>query len=346
MSLDITGKYRYPTPKPEWLEQHQEEILEPNLPIVDSHHHLWEQEGHPYLLEELSKDLKSGHNIIATMCVEAKYHYKVDGPEHLRCTGETEAFSLIRQASLQTGIATEVCQGVIGFCDLRLGQQRVREVIAKHRDSLGHRLKGIRHSVARDENFPEGVVIRPAPGHLLSDDEYQTGLKELENHGLVYEAMLYHQQIPELTSMARRNSDLQIVLNHYGCILGVGMYRGKEKENFTQWQRDIRELSKNINVKIKLGGLGMIVCGPTWHERELPPSSEELSEAWRPYYQTCIEAFGPDRCMFESNFPVDKAMYSYPVFWNACKRLSVNLSASEKTALFSGTAQTVYTLGK
>jgi L-fuconolactonase len=343
MSLDITGKYRYPEPRPTWLDLTDEPILEPQMAIVDAHHHLWEQEGNQYLLNELEADLAVGHRVVATVCVEAKYHYKHDGPEHLRCTGETGQFKAIRESASSRKLKTDIARGVVAFADLTLGKE-VKATLDAHRNILGEQFKGIRHSIARDENFPNGIVIRPAVADLLLRSDYQQGLRELKRQGLVYDAMLYHQQIPQLSKMAEINPNLQVVLNHYGCMLGIGVYRSRSRECFDEWKRDILELAERDNVAIKLGGLGMIITGANWHNREKPPSSEELAQAWKPYFDTCLNAFGPDRCLFESNFPVDKGMYSYKIFWNACKRLAHGLSPDEKSRIFFGTANEIYSL--
>lgn len=343
MGLDVTGRYRYPPPAPTWLEQVREDVIDPALPIIDPHHHLWEQHETPYLLDEMAADTADGHAIVATIAVEAHYGYRGDGPAQLAPVGETEKFAAIRERSRQRADRTRIAEGIVAKADLTLGDG-VAAVIDAHRDVAGSALVGIRHSVSRDENFPDGIVIRPAPRGLLADPAYRRGLAELAAQGLVYDAMLYHSQLPELTAMARALPDLRIVLDHLGCVLGVGVYEEREEEVRKAWTRDMRELASCPNVTVKIGGLGMIVCGATWHLDPLPPSSATLAQAWRPYVATCIDLFGPARCMFESNFPVDKAMYSYRTAWNAFKRLSADLSASERAMLFAGTAQATYRL--
>lgn len=318
-----------------------EVILEPDLPIIDPHHHLWEEAGHPYLLDQLLEDTTSGHAIKATVFVQAHYGYRPDGPAHLACVGETEKIMAIRADASARNSDTDVAAAIVAHADLLLGDV-VDEVIGAHRSVAGAHLRGIRHSVSRDENFPDGVVLRPAPARLLANPAYRAGLARLVHHGLSYDAMLYHQQIPELTAMARALPDLPIVLDHIGCILGVGPYEGREQETLRIWAADMASLAQCPNVCVKIGGFGMIITGARWHERALPPSSAELAEAWRPYVETCIELFGPDRCMFESNFPVDKAMVAYPTLWNAFKRLAAGYSKSEKAALFHDTAARFY----
>ena len=348
MGLDVTGRYRYPQPDPAWLAGASEEVLAPELPIIDPHHHLWEEGGHPYLLDHLLADTASGHAIKATVFVQAHYGYRVDGPSHLAPVGETERVMAIRAANQgNTDVTaprpgdTDIAAAIVAYADLALGDA-VAEVIDAHRAVADAHLRGIRHSVSRDENFPDGVVLRPAPAHLLAEPAFRAGLARIARAGLSYDAMLYHQQIPELTAMARALPDLPIVLDHIGCILGVGPYEGREAETRRAWAADMAQLAQCPNVSVKIGGFGMIITGARWHERPLPPSSAELAEAWRPYVETCIDLFGPARCMFESNFPVDKAMTSYRTLWNAFKRLAEPYGAGEKAALFHDTAARFY----
>ena len=341
MGLDVTGRYRYPPANPTWLAQYREDVIEPDLPIIDPHHHIWEEPGNPYLFDDLASDLDSGHNVRATVFVQAHYGYRTDGPEALRCVGETERIAALRTAAAARGYERDVCAAIVGYADMLLGEQ-VEAVIDAHIAAANGRFRGVRHSVSRDSNFPDGIVLRPARAGLLADAQFRTGLSTVARRGLSYDAMLYHQQIPELTAMARAIPDLPIVLDHYGCIIGVGPYEGRTAETFAQWRRDMAELASCPNVVVKLGGMGMIICGARWHERATPPDSATLADAWRPYAETCIELFGADRCMFESNFPVDKAMCSYVVLWNSFKRITACASASEKAALFHDTAARVY----
>lgn len=344
MGLEITGRYRYPPPDEAWLALRHEDAIDPRLPIVDSHHHLWEEGGVPYLLDQLEADLSCGHRIEATVFVQAHYAHRLAGPAHLAPVGETEAVERIRKTAKGRGLATDVAAAIVGFADLTLGD-RVEEVIDAHVAASPDAFRGVRHSVSRDEHFPDGIVIRPAPARLLSDPAYRAGLATVARRGLSYDAMLYHSQIDELAECAAALPDLPIVLDHYGCILGVGPYAGRPPELFDTWRRSMTRLAERPNVSVKLGGLGMIVCGPTWHESAMPPSSQELAEDWRPYFDTVVELFGADRCMLESNFPVDKAMWSYGVMWNAFKRLTASASDDERAALFSGSARRFYRIG-
>ncbi|EIZ77834.1 amidohydrolase 2 [Novosphingobium sp. Rr 2-17] len=343
MGLDVTGRYRYPAPDPAWLSLSREPVIEPALPSVDPHHHLWLEHRTPYLVDELLQDVESGHNVIATVFVQAHYGYRIAGPEHLAPAGETEKVAAAAREAHSRGAMADVAAGIVAFADLTLGE-RVEEVLGAHLEVADGRLRGIRHSVSRDELFPDGIVLRPAPAGLLAQTGYRAGLARIQAHDLVFDAMLYHRQIPELTQLARAMPDLRIVLDHIGCILGVGPYEGKQGENYLQWRQDMAELAQCPNVRVKIGGFGMIVCGARWHEGVAPPSSFDLAQAWRPYVETCIELFGARRCMFESNFPVDKAMYSYVTLWNAFKRLTTSLTPADRTAVFSGTAIDTYGL--
>jgi L-fuconolactonase len=341
VGLDVTGRYRYPPPDPAWLSGSIEPIIDPDLPIVDAHHHLWEEAGHPYLLDEILADVGDGHRVEATVFVQAHYGYRPDGPAHLAPVGETEQVVRIAEAAQDRQDRTRVAAAIVGFADLMLGGG-VEEVLDAHAAIAGRAFRGVRHSVSRDPHFPDGIVLRPSPEGMLADPRYREGLRTVAAHGLSYDAMLYHRQIPELCDVAQAIPELPIVLDHAGCIIGVGPYEGREHETFAEWRRDMAALARNPNVTVKLGGFGMIITGARWHERDRPPASVELAEAWRPHVEACIELFGAERCMFESNFPVDKAMYAYRTLWNAFKRLTSGASADERRALFAGTASRVY----
>jgi predicted TIM-barrel fold metal-dependent hydrolase len=240
--------------------------------------------------------------------------------------------------------AARACAGIVGFADLNLGAP-VEAVLEAHLAVSGGRFRGIRHITAFD---PSGA-IRPShtnpPPQLLGEARFREGFARLKGLGLSFDAWLYHPQIPELTELARAFPDQPIVLDHVGGPLGIGPYGGKRDEIFPQWRESIRALAQCPNVCIKLGGLGMKIIGYEFHKRTRPPDSQELADLWRPYIETCIEAFTPQRCMFESNFPVDKVSGSYHVCWNAFKRLASGASAREKAALFHDTAATFYRLG-
>jgi L-fuconolactonase len=341
-----------------------EQILEPELPIVDPHHHLWDRprgilrnlppSDHGfmdiinqiprYLLDELLADLNSGHNIRATVYMECGAMYRLDGPEPVRCVGETEFVNGVA-AMTASGLYGEVraCAGIAGHVDLRLGASVVEDVLRSH-IAAGHgRFRGIRQSASHDQD-PNvlGPLHGRVPPGLYGDDKFRDGFAVLRKLGLSFDAWLLEPQLPDIIDLARAFPDTAIVLDHVGTPLGIGRYSGKREERFGVWRDNIHMLAKCENVNVKLGGLPMPFAG--WRARmsEPLPSSEELARQWKPYIETCIEAFGARRCMFESNFPVDRFGASYPALWNAFKRLAAHFSPDEKAALFSGTAKRVY----
>ena len=328
----------------DWLDRRKEEILEPDLPIVDPHHHLWDRHDWRYLLDELLADTSSGHNIVATAFVQARAMLRASGPAEMRHVGETEFVNGVAAMSA-SGIygKTRHCAGIVGHADLALGG-RVEPVLAAHIRAGGDRFRGIRHITAWDaDTSVRNPAYSPPPG-LLSDKTFREGFAVLGRLELSFDAWLYHRQIDEVAGLARAFPETKIVLNHVGGPIGIGAYAGKHKEVLPGWAASIKALAACPNVYVKLGGLGMRLGGFGFHEQPEPPSSETLAATWRPYVETCIEAFGSSRCMFESNFPVDKGSYSYPVFWNACKVLAKGASDAEKADLFCGTARRFYRL--
>ena len=330
-------------PDPAWLALWSEDVLEPDLPIVDAHHHLWERWGHRYLLPELLADTGSGHHVTATVFVECVSQYRTDGPTELWPVGETEFADGVAATSERVDGPTRACAGIVAFADLSRGE-RVREVLEAHVVAGGGRLRGIRHIAAWDASDEIPPSYPSPPSGLLLDPAFRAGFAQLAPLGLSFDAWIYHPQLAELTDLARAFPVTTIVLDHAGGPLGVGPYRARHAEVFAEWKRGIRDLAQYPNIVVKLGGLGMRIGMFDFHSGATPPSSADLARAWRPYVETCIEAFGPDRCMFESNFPVDGVTCSYPVLWNAFKRLAAGSSAPEKAALFEGTARRIYRL--
>jgi L-fuconolactonase len=335
---------RFIAVRPEWLALWEEEILEPELPIVDAHHHIWDRPGWRYMFDDLRADLNSGHNVVATVYLEAGAMHRAGGPAELRPVGETEFVNgIAAMGASGTYGPCRVCAGIVGHADLRLGQ-RVQAVLEAHRHAGGGRFRGIRHVSAWDPDVDLVAPVNPAPPGLLLDAAFQEGFARLGPLGLSFDAWLYHPQIDDLTALARRFPDTPVVLDHVGGPLGVRGYAGKRDEVFAAWARSLRALAECPNAYVKIGGMGMKVFGFDFHEQPGPPSSEALAAAWRPYVETCVEAFGAARCMFESNFPVDKGSYTYAAYWNACKRLTRGASEGERARLFGGTATELYRL--
>jgi predicted TIM-barrel fold metal-dependent hydrolase len=332
----------------DWLAQTTEAALEPDLPICDPHHHLWDNRparvAERYLLDEILDDVGAGHNVVSTVFIECGAMHSADAPEPLRPVGETEFVNGIAamSASGEYG-AVRIAAGIVGTANLRLGDD-VATVLDAHIAAGGGRFRGIRQSGAfdADASLPP-PRINPGPGLYLRDD-FRAGFKHLAPRQLSFEVWCYHRQIPEATALARAFPDTTIILDHFGGPLGVGGYAGKADEVFAEWRPSLVELAKCPNVVAKLGGINMEINGFGWHERPRPPSSQELMEATRRYYEFTIEQFGVDRCMFESNFPVDKASCSYTVLWNSFKLLTASYSAAEKAQLYHDTAARVYRL--
>jgi len=322
-----------------------EPILEPDLPICDPHHHLWDQPDRGrYLLPELLADAGAGHKVLSTVFVEALVFYRASGPAEMRVAGETE-FVRGQAAMAASGVYGPVlaCQGIVGFADLRLGAA-VEAVLEEHIRAGGERFKGIRHAYAYVDDPGVRRSHAAPPAGLLGLASFREGFAKLGALGLSFDAWGYHPQIPEVASLADAFPAVPIVLDHVGGPVGIASYRDRRQEVFEGWRRDIRELAKRPNVFVKLGGLGMPLCGFDLHKRAERPGSEELARLWRPYIETCIEAFGPERGMFESNFPVDRASCDYVELWNAFKRITAGASASDKTLLYRDTARRFYRL--
>jgi L-fuconolactonase len=341
-----------------------ESILEPDLPIIDPHHHLWDwpeavfadrpvpQHGFDtvirramrYLLPEFLADLNTGHNIRATVHVQCGAMYRADASDAFKPVGETEFINGVA-AMCASGIYGPIraCAGIVGHVDLTAGAV-VSEVLAAHLQAGGDRFRGIRHSASYDaDSNVLGPLVRVGAG-LYADAAFREGYAQLGKFGLSFDAWLVEPQLPELIDLVRTFPNTPVILDHVGTPLGIASYQGKREERFPIWRDNIRKLAALPNVSVKLGGLAMAFCNFPSFLQTPAASSTQLAGEWKPYIETCIELFGVNRCMFESNFPVDMGSCTYPVLWNAFKVLAKQYSADEKTALFSGTAQRVYRL--
>ena len=312
--------------------------LEPDLPICDPHHHLWRRPNNPYLLDDFLRDASGGHRIVSSVAVECGAMYREEGPPELRPVGETEFLEGIAAENSRAENATAVAAGIVAYADLALGDG-VAAVLDAHLEASPTRLRGIRYSTMWDASDSFRSVPRPG---LLRDNAVRKGFACLQPHSLSFDAWLYHPQIADLVDLARDFPDVPIILDHIGGPLGLGPYEGRRDEVFQAWSADITALSSCPNVVLKLGGVGSLRSGYDWHERTPKPGSAELAEAMRPYFELCIEKFGAGRCMFESNFPVDRISYSYVSIWNAFKIMARGYSETERHALFHDTAGRVY----
>ena len=327
-------------PGEEWLRQLHEPIIDPERIIVDPHHHLWEWPGRIYLLEQLWADTGSGHNVTKTVFLECRASYHEDGPEHLRPVGETVFVEAIASAS-RAGTGSEIA-GIVAHADLT--SPHLDEVLDAHEEAGKGLFRGIRHSLARDPH-PEALSIPGrSPEGLAASEAFRHGLAKLGDRGYTYDSWHYHHQNLDFRDLAKAAPGTTMILDHFGTPLGVGPYADKREEIFAQWCDDIAAVAECPNVMAKLGGLAMPDNGFGWDRRALPASSEELLEAQARWYHHTIECFGAHRCMFESNFPVDRLSISYHVLWNGLKKIAASYSEEEKTALFSGTATRVYNL--
>lgn len=328
----------------QWLALTREEPIDPGLPIIDPHHHLWDYPTSRYLLEDLLADTGGGHNVRQTVFVECLSKYRTSGPPEMRPVGETEFVAAIAAAS-ESGAhgPTRVAAGIVGFADLTRGEA-VAPVLAAHLEAGGVRFRGIRHAAAWHADAAIANAHTHPPHGLMADASFRSGFGQLHRHGLSYDAWIYHTQLEELADLARAFPQTQITLDHIGTPLGLGPYANKRAEVFQAWKKAIPAVAACENVAVKLGGLAMKVCGFEWHKAPKPPTSQMLAATMTPYFEYCLEQFGVQRCMFESNFPVDKVSCGYTVLWNAFKRMTQGFSADERAALFHDTAAKVYRL--
>ena len=336
---------RISPPDEAWLaQQAPEPILDPDLPIIDPHHHLWLRPNHRYFLDDFLADVRTGHNVVATVFEECHAMYRAAGPEELRPVGETEFVTGIAAMSA-SGLygPTRVAAGIVGFADLTLGD-RVEPVLEAHIQASGGRFRGVRHAAGWDASDVIGNSRTATGPHVLMQPDFRAGLARLTAMGLSFDAWLYHPQLADVIDLAHAFPTANMIMCHVGGPLGYGPYAGKADEVFASWQPKITELAACPNVSIKLGGMMNRLAAYDYRARPAPVSSAELADYWRPYMETCIELFGPERCMFESNFPVEKMGIGWAALWNAFKRIAAAASDEEKLALFSGTARRVYRL--
>ena len=337
-------KYPHLPVRADWLARRTETALDPDLPIVDPHHHLWDRPRFPYTVADLSDDIgardQGGHNVVATVFVECRAMYRANGDKAMRVVGETE-FVVGQAAMAESGYygAAHACAAIVGHIDLTIGDA-AGAVADAHLAAGGGRFRGIRHASAHDASPDIRTTSTLPPAGLLADSAFRKGFAHLGKRDLSFDAWLYHPQIGELAALASAFPDTTIILDHCGGPLGVGPY--SREGIFEGWRASIRDIARRPNVVVKLGGLSMAVNGYDFHEHDDPPTSQTLASAWKPWFETCIEAFGAERCMFESNFPVDKGSCSYNVLWNAFKRVAAGASAGERAALFHDTAARVY----
>jgi len=331
-----------------WRSLVTEEAIDPDLPIIDAHHHCWGASPLPNLYEDygfehLLKDTAaSGHNIVATVYVQAYSHYRPGGPEQLRPVGETERINALAELALKIGgKASNLCAGIVAYADLSLGKQ-AGKVLDAHMAAAPSRFKGIRYRASYDLDNP--VHSRGNTPSMLSNPAFRVGFGELAPRGLVFDTVVMHPQLSEVTELAQAHPETSIVLNHMGGPMMVGRFAGRRDDIFQTWSASMKELAGCPNVAIKIGGINLAFTGLTFVGRERPPTSEDLARTQGDFVCRVIDLFGPNRCMFESNFPVDMLGTSYTVLWNGFKRMVSGFTDQERREMFSGTAQRVYNL--
>lgn len=330
----------------DWLEQITEEIIEPERQIIDPHHHLWRKRfNRDYLLPQLWKDTNSGHNVQKTLFMECRAFYRREGEEHLRSLGETEAIANIAKESQANSAGNAKIAGIIAHVDLRLAgesEEKLEQLLLQHKEISQGLFRGIRQAGAFDKRPQDLLIPGLAPEYLYGKESFRQGLRILAKQNLSYDTWHYHHQNEDFRDLAEAVPECTMVLDHFGTPLGVGIYRNARADIFQQWKEDVAAISKCENVYAKLGGLAMPDNGFDWHLAERPPTSDEFVAAQREYYLHMIDCFGPERCMFESNFPVDRLSLSYHVVWNGFKKMVADFSEEEKHSLFYGVAEKVY----
>jgi len=334
----------------DWLAATREEVLDAAMPIVDSHHHLYDRPGARYLFEDLLRDISDGHNVRATVIVQARSMLRAGCPPHLQPLGETEFANGVAAMSA-SGLYGDarVCAGIVGFADLALGDA-IRPVLERHialaggAAADGGRFRGVRQSLTWDGDSALTNPAYPTSRDMMESREFRQGFAHLAPLGLSFEGWAFFHQLPQLARLARAFPDTPIVLNHCGGIVRIAGYTGRGDEVFSQWKRGVMDLAGCPNVMVKLSGLGMRLGGFGFENGERAPDSQALARAWRPWIDTCIEAFGPARCMYGSNFPVDKGSYAYRTGLNALKRLTAPLARADREDIFWRSAARFYKL--
>lgn len=327
----------------QWLGLTQEKVVDPRRKIIDPHHHLWRRGGLPvYVLKDLWEDTQCGHNIVKTVFMECGAEYRTSGPAHLQVVGETE---FVRDLALTSrGHGRAEIAGIISHVDLDQDQALVREVLQAHEEAGAGLFRGIRHGGAHDPGKNLGWLNSTPHANLFQREDFRRGVKLLGELGYSYDSWHYHFQNEAFADLAEAVPETLIVLDHFGTPCGVGDYADKGVEVFREWKLSIDRLARCPNVVVKVGGLAMPVNGFGWADQDRPPSSDEVVKTHRDYYLYTIDAFGPERCMFESNFPVDKLSLSYNVYWNAMKKIAESFSEEEQHHLFYATAERIYRL--
>lgn len=326
----------------DWLAQRVEEAIDPYREIVDPHHHFYDGGFLTYLAADHLDNITGSHNITKTVFVETAASYDMALPEHMQPVGET-AFAASQADAIDAADGPPLA-GIVAFADLTLGDV-LEEVLDAHDAASSGRLRGIRHTtgIDRSSEVPQG---HGNPSHqMMGTNQFRAGLRTLVERDLSFDAWLFHPQLLEVAELAAAMPELRVVVGHLGAPLGVGPYRYIRDQVWADWRSSMRAVAAQTNAVVKVGGIGMdFLFGMGWADMSAPPGSEEVAAHWSDAVRFCIDAFGPDRCMFESNYPVDRETLTYPVLWNAFQIMADGYSDAEQDDLFSGTATRVYRL--
>ncbi len=326
----------------DWLAQVDEPVVDPGREIVDPHHHLWERDGARYLLDELHADTGSGHDVRQTVFLECRERWTRDGPEHLRPVGETRFVAGVAEASTHSP-GHAVIAAIVAHADLE--HPLLDEALDAHEEAGRGLFRGIRHSGAHEPDPQPLSIPGRARKNLYESEAFRAGVARLGERGLTFDTWHYHHQNRAFRDLAEAVPGTAMVLDHFGTPLGVGPYAGRCEEIFAAWKDDIAAIAECPNVHAKLGGLAMPDNGFGWHDRARPVDSDTFAATQGRYYRHAIACFGPERCMFESNFPVDRVSVSYKVLWNGFKKIAADYDEAAQTAMFADTARQVYRLG-
>ncbi|MEE2860450.1 MAG: amidohydrolase family protein [Pseudomonadota bacterium] len=323
----------HPRVREDWLALSEEPILSPEQPILDAHHHLWDRPEGRYRSAELLADVRSGHDVRASLFVQCRTGYRETGPEPMMPLGEVE--TVLDWSRAEPAFPA----GIVGFADLQLGD-RIAPVLDAMIDAAKGRLCGIRNTTAYHPDPLFRSNSRPAPDGLLCSDAFRAGARQVAQRGLVLDVWAYQTQLGEVLAVTRDVPELTVVIDHCGGPLGLGDYRSGA--GFAKWRDAMADLARLPNTTVKIGGFGLTVMGYRYFEMDRPPSSDRLARDWRAHVETCLDLFGPQRAMFQSNFPVDKGQFSYRTLWNAFKRLAAPLAVEDRDDLFWRSACRIY----
>jgi len=324
-------------------EGRDEAVLDPDIAILDAHHHLFDRPHLRYLLDDYLADVNAGHKIIGSVYIETQAFARADGAEELRPVGEVE-FANGVATIMASGVygPCRVAAGIVGFADMTLGD-RVAATLDASMAAAPQRFRGVRQIALSHPNEAtlRFLTHRP-PADLLNSPAFRAAYRHLGPRGPSFDATVLHHQLPEVAQLAADYPDTTIVLDHAGLAMAMHVGPDGREDVFQAWRRNMMELARRPSVVCKVGGLGTAYWGFGFNERPDPIGYQELAAAWKPYVETAIEAFGADRCMMESNYPNDGRSCGFVPLWNAMKYIVRSHTAEEKAALFRGTAARVY----